>query len=923
MLIIYHMTVEHLHTPMGIEATHPRFGWKIESDKNNVLQRSYLISVCHKGKEIWNSGRISGSESQNIRYAGPELKSGQTLTWTVTVWMDEDTATSEPASFEMGLLSSDDWKAKWIQPEGNIDFDAFKPAPLLRKEFTVKSGLVRARAYQSAHGLYEFWVNGKEGTQDRFNPGLTSYHYRTQYQTYDILPLLQEGTNCWAVQLGDGWWRGTTGGSYRNNFGFYLHFIGQILLEYADGSREIVCSDEGFKTATGGLLYSDMKMGDRYDARREPAGWKSPGYDDSGWRNVSLAKEFTDLTTLCGRTSVPVRERETFEAIPFRDAKGNLVLDFGQNIAGYVRMILRNTVPGQKVTLIHGEALRDGVFSVENISSKPDAIFQQVVYICAGEEIETYCPCFSVFGFRYVKLEGYEGEILPGDFTAVAVYSDLRDTGTFACSNPLINQLVSNSRWSQKGNFLDGPTDCPTRERSTWSGDGQVYAMTATRFMDVYPFYEKWLKDLTLEQFENGCIGTTFPATNALHSYKERERMIAQGRTFFGPPPMCDPKGEPDITDGAVGWGDVATIAPMAMYLAYGDKNILVQQYECAKKWAMYQRVCAKEHNPLYSHQPEYHTYCGGVLDGEYIFDTKFHWGEWMEPDAVENGGPRSFNPPDMAIRGNPVVATAYLYYSSALMAQMAEILGKNQDAKDFSEYAKEVKRVYNKYFIQEDGTILKNRQAAYTRVLAFGLAEEGKELLVAKKLNEAVISNGYRLNTGFLSTPFLLKQLCNYGYVDTAFRVLEQTQSPGWLHPVTLGATTILESWEGMDGFFNSFNHYSYGAVCDFLFSTVAGIQPQVATPGYKHFRVEPIVGGTLTCAKATQECPYGLIRAGWEKKGDSVQYYVTVPANTTATVALETAHCDMDKLLAQYPNAIQVNGRVEISVGSGSHSF
>ncbi len=923
MLEIYDLTTEHLYDPVGLDSAAPRFGWKLKSDKNNVMQTAYQISVSSHGREIWNSGRVVGEDSQNVRYWGPALSSAQPVCWKVVVWTKDEQAVSKDAYFEMGLLHASDWQGRWIEPEEEIDYDVYKPSPLLRKEFAVREGLVRARIYQSAHGLYEFWINGTRGTEDRFNPGLTSYYYRTQYQTYDILPLLHKGRNCWAVQLGDGWWRGTTGGGYRNNFGFRLHFIGQIVLEYADGSRDVICTDENFKTSFGGLLYSDMKAGDFYDARLEPEGWTAANFDDSGWIPVHYAEEFTDIDALCGRSSVPVREREHFDAKPFRDADGNLILDFGQNIAGYVYMKLRSTRSGQKVTLKHGEALKNGRFSVENISSGTNTTFQQVDYVCSGKALETYRPSFSVFGFRYVKVEGYGGEIQPGDFVAVAVYSDLRDTGSFSCSNPLLNRLVQNSHWSQKGNFLDGPTDCPTRERSTWSGDGQVYAMTATRFMDVYPFYEKWLKDLTLEQFENGCIGTTFPATNALHNYAERERMLQQGRCVFGPPPMCDPKGEPDLTDGAAGWGDVATIAPMAMYLAYGDKSILAQQYACAKKWSLYQRNAAREHNPLYESQPEYHTYNNGIPDGEYIFDTKFHWGEWMEPDAVENGGPRSFNPPEMAKRGNPIVATAYLYYSSVLMAQMAEIMGYTEDAEDFSSYAGEVKRVYNKYFIQNDGTILEGRQAAYTRVLAFGLADEEKEPMVAKKLYEAVVDNDYKLNTGFLSTPFLLKQLCDFGYQECAFRVLEQTESPGWLHPITLGATTILESWEGMDGYFNSFNHYSYGAVCDFLFSTVAGIQPLPETPGYKHFQIKPVIGGSLTHAEATQDSPYGKISVAWRKTEDSVTYFVTIPANTRATVMLDRKLCNLDQILGQYSQTRLYDAYVSIEMGSGTYTL
>ncbi len=888
MLQIYACTTEHMKDPVGVDAQHPRLSWKLRSDQRDVFQTAYQISARSNGTEIWDSGVVTSGETRNIRYDGPTLSSAQQVEWTVTVWAGKECAVSEPARFEMGLLSPSDWRAMWVQPETEpIDYDARKPVAYLRRAFSVRPGLLRARIYQSAHGLYEFWLNGQRGTKDIFKPGLTSYHFRTQYQSYDITSLLTEGENVWAVELADGWWRGSTGGGNFNNFGFNTHFIGQLVLEYTDGEIEYVVSDPTMKHATGVLLYSDMKLGDCYDARLEPEGWMLPGFDDSSWGYVCPAKDCCSLEQQVPSRSVPVREKERFPARVLRDSKGDLVLDFGQNIAGYVSMTLRDCRPGQKITLCHGEGLKDGAFSTGNIVDSGGP-FQQVEYICSGAKEESYCPRFSVFGFRYAKLTGYEGEILPGDFTAIAVYSDLDETGQFTCSNPLLNQLVNNSRWSQKGNFLDVPTDCPTRERSPWSGDSQVYCRTAADFMDVYPFFEKWLYDLSLEQFEDGCVGNTFPATLALHNPEERQRMIEQNRFVFAPPTLAGPGKTGDRMDGSAGWGDTATITPMTMYLCYGDKAILEQQYESAKRWSLYQRTAAREHNPLYEGQPQYHRETNGILDADYIFDTRFHWGEWLEPDGVENGGPSSFDPLDMEKRGNPLVATAYLYYSSMLVAQMAEILEKPEDAADFAAYAAQVKRVYNRYFIQSDGTILPGRQAPYVRTLAFGLANEENEHKVAAKLAEAVERNDYRLNTGFLSTPYLLAQLCRYGYTKHAFRVLEQTKCPGWLHPVLLGATTILESWSGLDGFSNSFNHYSYGAVCDFLFSGVAGIQPTLEAPGYREIILRPTVGGSLTHAEAEYESACGLIRSGWKRDGDIVRYHFEVPANTTARLIL-----------------------------------
>lgn len=922
MLKIVDLKTEYRKNPIGIDAAHPRFSWKLVSDRRDVVQKGYQISVACEGKEVWNSKIVHSSQSQNVRYDGEKLTSGKRLQWKVTVFTDDDRAVSDEAYFEMALLEIKDWNAIWIRPEKEADYDEYKPAAYLRRCFRVRAGLMRARIYQSAHGLYEFWINGREGTKERFKPGFTSYHHRIQYQTYDILPLLKEGENVWSVQLGDGWWRGNTGGGNRNNFGFYTGFIGQILLDYEDGTQETIGTDEQFRTTTGAILRCDMKVGEIYDARQEIRGWKEAAFDDSTWKPVLPAVEYSSLEPLIPCRSVPVLENEKLEGRPFKDKAGNRVIDFGQNHAGYVCMTLRNTKPGQRVTLVHGEGLKDGVFSMDNLEETSKDPMQEIVYICRGGKEEFYKPQFSIFGYRYVKVQGYEEEIQPGDFVSLAVYSDLEETGGFSCSNPLLDRLVSNCRWSMKGNFMDVPTDCPTRERSTWSGDAQVYAKTASDFMNVYPFFEKWLQDLNAEQFEDGCIGNTIPSTNSLHNPTERQRMLEQGRFVFAPPTMAGPQGCGDMMDGAVGWGDVATILPYTMYVCYGDKQILSQQYESAKRWVAFERKNAKKHNPLYENQEQYHTMEEGVLDADYIYDTHFHWGEWLEPGNAENGGSQAFDPMQMAKEGNPLVATAYLYYSNCLMAKMALALGKQEEAEEYRKYAANVKRVYNRYFIKEDGTILSGKQAPYTRTLRFGLAEKEKEGLVAGKLAEEVEHAGYTVNTGFLSTPFILGELVSHGYKEHAFRMLEQTAFPSWLHPITLGATTTLENWDGLDQYRASFNHYSYGAVYDFMISYISGIRPVEGEPGYKKIQIAPVIGGTLTHAKGYYISPYGRISSSWKLDGNKAVFDIEIPANTTAEIALPVMLVEAEKLRETYGGEI-AGDVLKFTVGSGAYRF
>ena len=528
-----------------------------------------------------------------------------------------------------------------------------------------------------------------------------------------------------------------------------------------------------------------------------------------------------------------------------------------------------------------------------------------------------------MFGFRYVLLEGYEEEIEPEDLVAYAVYSDMEETADFVCSHPLINQLVKNSRWSQKGNFLDVPVDCPTRERNAWTGDAQVYVRTAATFMNTYSFYEKWLYDQKLEQYESGKVGITFPSTSSVHNPAEVEAMKEINPLYE----IAGPTGNGNIGEDATGWGDSAVWLPYMIYLCYGDKKILEQQYETAKKWVDYELSCAREHNPMYADKPQYQTYTDGELDAEYIFDTRYHYGEWNEAVGLaekavkrkaeqnsvmkEDAGStceKSIEPTKeeilaqkkamaehvvqflsyMAKIGNPIVATAYMARSTQNVADMAKVLGKEEDANTYAHISQRIRMVYDKYLIGEDGVMEAGHQAPYVRALTMDLCSEEKKPLVLQQLIQEIETNDYKLNTGFLSTPFLLPVLCDNGYEDVAFRILEQEGMPGWLYPILQGATTISESWDGVDALEDSLNHYSYGAVCEFLFSYVGGIRPVFEKPGYEAFEIKPVIGGTLTYAKTTYESLYGTIISKWERCGDKTEYEFVIPINTTAYVKL-----------------------------------
>ena len=944
MLQIKDLTTEYVRNPIGVDASAPRLSWKLISDRKNVMQASYRILAYGDADctaPVWDSGTVMSSQSLCVRWSGRALNSRERVFWKVIVSDGTDKAQSGTAFFEMGLLHNSDWKARWIEPEGEVNPDSLPPAPLLRREFTVRSVLKRARIYQSAHGLYEFWLNGEEGTEDKFKPGFTNYYDRIQYQVYDVTALLAEGVNCWAVQLGDGWWRGTTGGTYRNNFGYKLAYIGQILLEYEDGSFEYVTTDENFRASTGGLLASDMKLGDAYDARIELSGWKRVGFDDSAWTAVHYEEdEFAVTGNLIPSRSLPVREMETFTPEIMTTPNGETVLNFGQNIAGYVKMRLHGAAAGQEITLIHGEMLdHEGNFTMQNLTiGGSSADIQTVRYTARGAGEESYWPLFSVFGFQYVLVKGYEVTD-PAEFTAVAVYSALEETGDFTCSNPLINQLVSNSRWSQKGNFLDVPTDCPTRERSPWTGDSQIYVRTASDFMNVYPFFEKWMLDLNSEQFPSGKIPNTFPQTNGLHSIAEYERMMANIAMMPDTPEkmvISMTLGHPDTgnsIDGSSGWGDTAVITPYLLYQCYGDRQILINQYDSAKKWVDYMAAEAAKPSPVYADQPYYRN----PEDAVYVWDTGFHWGEWLEA----GGSGEMEDPQKLFMYPDYRSATSYYFYSSHLLAEIAKILGRKEDAEHYEALSRKVKAVFNKYFIAKDGTITEGKQALNVRALMFNLADEDHRDAVAGKLNQMIADNGYHLNTGFLSTTYLLPVLADCGYVDTAYKVLEQTGYPGWLYNVICGATTILESWNGFELCMNSFNHYSYGAVCDFLFSRTAGIRPEMDAPGYRHFTIRPVIGGSLTSAAATYESGYGTIESAWEilkrdaeaaeescgtesssQAGElAVRYTFRIPANTKARVIVPYTGELMVRVAAQFPNAVRDGDTISFEVGSGRY--
>lgn len=937
MLTVFDTRTNHHENPIGIDYQSLRFSWKLQSDKRSTRQTAYQIQAAVNNSFtsiLWDSGKVKTDLNTAANYEGPDLASRERVFWRIKVWsVEEESDFSDACFFEMGLLTPSDWQAGWIEMEHQADPFKSNPEPVLRRSFSVKPGLAYARIYSTAHGCYSAAINGKKITKDLFLPGFTIYPERLQYQVYDITPLLAEGENVLAVLLGDGWWRGAVGAfSHHNLFGYKLAYLCQLELCYADGSREVIASDDSFKTTYGPLVKSDTKCGEVYDARILPAGWEMPGFDDSSWENAWVVDY--GKNNLIAPAIAPVRKAETFSPIVLTTPDGSTVLDFGQNIAGFVELSV--TAPaGTKIKLTHSEVLDEaGNFTIEHYDLYGTAdgrkdTFQEEVYVCAGNGEERFAPLFAIFGFRYVLVEEFPGQISPDMFTAHAVYCAMPQTGGFSCSNPLINKLVQNSLWSQKGNFMFIPTDCPTRERAGWTGDAQLYCKTATFFMDTYTFYQKWMQDVAIDQTPSGKIRNYTPTAIPYH-FEENLRLELL-------------KGEPDseelrnklreqmesgeIIDGSAGWGDAATILPWTLYNIYGDDQIVRNQYSSAKKWVEYITANAKMANPALQQEPWYQN----GDDAMYVWDTCFHFGEWLEPDfgADMDIGDEIDKTESLeilrnwmaqrAVTGDPTLATAYYFYSAGLMSKMAELLGNKEDQEHYEALSRRIKEVYNKYFIKEDGSILERRQAPLARALAFDLVNEDKKELVAHRLAQYVADNGYHLNTGFLSTPFLLAALSRNGYVDTAFRLLEQKDSPSWLFQIENGATTVCERWDAYIPGKKpdlSCNHYAYGAVCDFLFSDIAGIR--TLCPGYREFEIRPTLGGSLTWASAEFDSPQGKIYSAWRVEGENVLYTIQVPANSVAYAYIPA---DADQEIPA--GAVFEAGTVKYTLGSGMHEL
>jgi Alpha-L-rhamnosidase N-terminal domain./Bacterial alpha-L-rhamnosidase. len=843
----------YLENPFPLADASPRFGWTIVSDSTNVVQTGYRVqlSLDPTFEEVeWDSGEVAGSESVRAPYGGPKLKARTRYYWRAKVrvrglpegatasW-DIESPWSDPAWLETPLAEGE-WKARFISAEGPgawLDSKGLR----LRKSFSLKGEIASARVYATALGLYELRINGREVGDEVLSPGWTSYGKRLLYQCYDVTDLLWKGENALGATVGPGWYKGDLAGwlGRRNVYGDRTALLAQLMVKYADGTEETIATDPSWRCSEGPVLYSEIYHGEVYDARLEDQLWDSPGYDDSRWRPAEALD--ASIGRLAPRDGLPVRRHETFKPVSLIvTPKGERVLDFGQNIAGRVRFSVKGE-SGDRVVLRHAEALdAQGNFYTANLRSAK----ARVLYVLKGGREERYEPHFTFMGFRYVCVDQWPGELDPAAFEAVALYSDMEASGSFESSSELLNKLHSNISWGLKGNFVDIPTDCPQRdERLGWTGDAQVFAGTAAFLMQSDPFFRKWLRDLAADQLPDGEVPHVVP--NVL-------------------PPWKNPDGTMTSSGSACGWADAATIIPWAMYVRFGDRELLAEQYPSMRAWVERVRRVARE----------------GLL-----WDSGFHFGDWVALDAKEGSY--------FGATPNDFTASAFYAKSTELLAKAAAALGKDEDAREYGALRDLIIEAFRNEYFSPSGRIGVRTQTACVLALDFGLAPPDHRAKVLETLLTLIEENGGHLVTGFLGTPYLCRSLADSGAVDAAYRLLMREDYPSWLYQVKKGATTVWEHWDGLkpDGSMwsadmNSFNHYAYGSIGEWMQSSVAGLSADEKAPGYGRIVFKPLPGGGLTRAKASLMTVRGLASIEWRIEGGSLVIETVVPHNATATL-------------------------------------
>lgn len=847
-----HLRTLHRKTPLGIDGA-PEFSWRMESDTPDTLQTAYQIVVETDSGVLWDTGRVEGRAQSFIPYEGGPLPSGTSCSWTVTVWDNHGNAAESSDSFETALTGRDCWQARWIEsgiprpknPEYRLGNQP--PAVRFEKAFTLSAQPVRARLYATAYGVYRPMLNDQRLDDREFAPEYTVYRELLYYQTYDVTALLRQGENTFTMYVGDGWYLCPQCRPVMEDFHPMPAVLFQFVAEYADGGREIVCSDGSEMCRTGPVVYSDLFWGSKYDAtlpfsQPQPVVLRDYGYDQ-----------------LAAQPMPPVRPMAELPAVEvYTSPKGEVIVDFGQLVCGRARVWV-DAPRGREITLSYFEQPDlDGSYLNTMFAT------QQDTYVSDGAP-RLYESMFTFFGFRYVKVEGLDN-VRKEDFTAVLLTTEKENTGFFRCSEPRLNRLYENIRWSQAGNMLSIPTDCPSREKAGFTGDIQIYAEAAMGNEDMTPFLTNYLRNLAAEQTEDGVVPMVVP-----HNHNYLNLTLNASKEF----------GDTTLT-GVAGWGDAAVIVPYEMYRMTGNRLILERQFASMKAWCDYiLRVAAQKRG---GQPPE--------ID-KWLWNTGFHFGEWLIP-SQKDAGPGF----EVCKLSSDYTAPMFGYRSVSLFAELCRVLGREKETALYQGAAEHMKKAIQRG-LMADGRMPAELMGAYVLAIAFGLVPEGEMERFGRHLADMVEANGRRLDTGFLATPYLLDALVKIGREDLAQAVFWQDAQPSWLYEVDHGATAMWESWfnlrKGEKPGIVSFNHYAFGCVDSWIRGYLCGITPE--EPGFRKIRIEPHPG-RLKWLERRFVCEYGEIAV----RAEGGKLTVAIPCNTTASVVW--------------------NGATH-SVGSGTYTF
>lgn len=829
------LKTEYLKNPVGIDIRNLRLFWNCE---DGIKQTAYQIIASVDNEIILDTGKVASSQMTGIPF-GENVNSKTRVYWKVKLWDENDVEGnwSDTAFFETAFLNPAEWKAKWICGNYKVNKKERYPVDCFKKTFSVKKEVKSARLYATACGLYEISLNNGNSVNMPLAPGITDYRKRVQYQTYDVTELIKKGENVITAMLSDGWYRGSCGAwGLKNQYGTETKLLAQLEIKYTDGSQDTVVTDSSWLWSNDGpITFADIQDGEIIQAE------KAPSYS----KNAKVTSH--DVVPSCSN-NVPIAEMETFKGKIHKSPKGKRIIDFGQNLAGYVSFAV-SAKKGQKITMRFGELIgEDGELTLKNIqcsSKKKTTPLQKIEYYCK-DGVNTYKTKFAIFGFRYVEIDT-DIDVNEEDFTAIAVYSKMEETGFFDSSNELLNKFVTATKWSTKSNSTDLPTDCPTRERHGWLGDAQIFCNTASYLFDYIAFAKKYENDICDAQHKNGNYTQIVPVG---------------GVDFYM-----------NAMDGSAGWSDAGIFIPYRLYKKYGDIQLLKDKYESMRKFAEYK---IKTLGKWYLTSLPTGV---GLKHFKNISNYGQSYGEWAEPKDV-----KAFEISDF-ICPHPEETTAYIVYMLQCMAEIAKLLGKESDEKRFLKYAESAKLGYQKLVSTKKYTLDTDRQAKLVRPLYFDLLDGKQKEFAEKRLIKALDNYGWRLGTGFLSTPLILYVLEKIDK-EYAYRLLENEKMPGWLFMTKSGATTIWESWEGTEaqGGIASLNHYSKGAVCEWIFKVMCGIQ----VDGENHFAIKPLPGGHFTYANARYKSIYGEVYSGWKKENGKYLYDIKIPANTTAEIIL-----------------------------------